>query len=332
MQLLYKLYFLPVFMLRIWKAWRKQKRFIKDFIEPILSQPEAAKLPAADAKKIRSYYGLGQAIFVEMGFEMLHPQPLKTSEKHALSYYAALTGLYDDFFDELHLPEQRILDLMQKPESVKAENPQEYLFLQFYRAALSNRPASQEFNQRFYRVYQAQLKSKEQENSNLSQQEIKAITFLKGGQSLLFYRSVLEAPISQEQEIFYQKLGGLFQLESDIFDIYKDRENQIATLATHCKSMASLKEQFAAFHRETLELLQNLDISQNKKREFSLFIKLILSLGYTCLDQLESLEQSSNNRFELIQYSRKQLICDMDLLKNQLKTLSHYFSKEPKKL
>ncbi|MFO7719901.1 MAG: hypothetical protein R6W85_05600, partial [Gillisia sp.] len=49
---------------------------------------------------------------------------------------------------------------------------------------------------------------------------------------------------------------------------------------------------------------------------------------FVCLDQFEKLEITTGNKFQIEHYSRKQLICDMQRPKNQLKAL-HYFIENP---
>ena len=58
------------------------------------------------------------------------------------------------------------------------------------------------------------------------------------------------------------------------------------------------------------------------------FLKII-SLGiarvYVCLDQFEVLQFKNNGQFDVASYRRKELICDMQKPKNQLKTIQYYF-------
>ena len=84
------------------------------------------------------------------------------------------------------------------------------------------------------------------------------------------------------------------------------------------------------------ELLQELlstysliayDIGFPKKnvRKFLSMLSLgIFSRAFVCLDQLEKNETTTNNIFSVHQYSRKQLICDMDTVSNKLNSASYH--------
>ena len=50
----------------------------------------------------------------------------------------------------------------------------------------------------------------------------------------------------------------------------------------------------------------------------------IFSRCLVCLDQLEKLEKRSGGVFKLSEYSRKDLICDMDNIGNKFKSLGYH--------
>jgi len=58
------------------------------------------------------------------------------------------------------------------------------------------------------------------------------ITYFKGSVSLLFYHSALDEAVPESEEKMLCALGQLLQLVNDIFDVYKDRQNNIKTLVT----------------------------------------------------------------------------------------------------
>ena len=174
-------------------------------------------------------------------------------------------------------------------------------------------------------VYKAQLESKKQTQAFITKKEIQDITFYKGGSSLLFYRTAfLPKPSADEEKLVYN-LGSLMQLSNDIFDVYKDRENGIKTLITEAAHIQParelLKQQLSTYYRSAYDM-------GFPKKNVTAFLS-ILSLGifsraFVCLDQLEKNEVLTGNKFSVQLYSRKQLICDMDGLRNKLRSARYH--------
>ena len=81
--------------------------------------------------------------------------------------------------------------------------------------------------QQIYKVFQAQLLSKQQDVPGLSTEMIKDITIRKGAESLLYYRTAFNHPPRNGEEKMLYCLGGLMQLSNDIFDVYKDYKSEV---------------------------------------------------------------------------------------------------------
>lgn len=309
------------------KSLLVQRRFIRKHIDPIIKDVQKdhdSSLTSRDFKKIRRYYGYAVPAILGGSFCILRDKPLTQRERFALTYLGALTGLYDDFFDEMNTSENHIIELTTNPNENIAQNSHELLFIRFYKKALENSPDPKLVKERFLEVFEAQTLSKKQKNSNISQEEISYITFLKGGVSLLFYRSVLDKYADKNEENMLYALGKILQLENDIFDIYKDSRNNINTLATIARRINNLRETYNKLQKKTFILLSRTNFPQKNKLFFMRFICLITFRGLVCLDSLERNEKMSNNIFSVIDYSRKQLICDMEKIKNIIKLIKYF--------
>jgi hypothetical protein len=68
-----------------------------------------------------------------------------------------------------------------------------------------------------------------------------------------------------------------------------------------------------------------LSIHKNKKNDFLQLQNLLLSVGNVAIEQLENLPTNSDY-FLPSNYTRKQLVCDMELWSNRKKWF-YYFSK-----
>jgi hypothetical protein len=175
------------------------------------------------------------------------------------------------------------------------------------------------------KVYEAQVNSKKQQDPGCSLSLIHDTTFFKGGTSLLFYRTAFQpSPSESETDLLY-KLGGIMQLANDIFDVYKDRENGTRTLVTEAEHIDDitnlLTSQLAGCIKQSVETGFP---AKNIKQFLSILSIGIFSRALVCLEQLKGLEASTGNRFQVHQYTRKQLICDMDTLRNILRSATYH--------
>jgi len=317
----------PGIFLRTFNALRIQRKFIKTSLDPLLKKFREGQNPGltnSDIKKIKHYYGYAVPAILGEGFCILRGEPMTYNERMALTCLGALTGLYDDFFDKLDTSASHILELTTDPNENNAHNIHELVFVKFYKIALDHCPDSKLIKQRFIEVYEAQLLSKRQKNNHLSQGEIRSITFAKGGASLLFYRNALPGQMDENERNLLYTLGGLMQLENDIFDIHKDHQDNVDTLATATKNIAELRKEYFKLYREILNLLHQTHFAQNNKLTFLRFINLIIFRGLVCLDCLERNEANTNGIFVIEHYERKQLICDMEKIKNLFKLFQYY--------
>lgn len=311
----------------------RQKKFIRKNINPMLAAAKRAadgSLDESDIKKITGYYGLAVPAVLGEAFCALRGEPMTTTERSASTHQGAMTGLGDDFFDRQRLPEQGVKDFIEKPEQFAGNTASEKLFLDFYKNALINAPDAGKVKEQILRVFLAQLLSKQQDGEGATYEFLKDITLRKGGESLLYYRTAFAHPLQQGEEQMLYSLGGLMQLSNDIFDIYKDRQSGVSTLATTTLQIQELRTYYSALLRLGTHAAYRSGYPKNNVRRFLNLLNLgIFSRCYVCLDQLERNEKKTGGIFKIRAYSRKQLICDMDKAGNKFRSLG-YLLKVPK--
>ena len=311
----------------ILKKLSTQRSFLQKNIQPILSDAEKqndGSLDAADFSKINDYYGLAVPAILGEAFCALHNKTMSADERIASTSQGAMTGLFDDFFDKQYLSDDMIEDML-NDKDVPGKKSNEKLFDVFYKNALKHVPDKKKMQEALTEVYQAQLESKKQTQDSISEKEIQSITFYKGGTSLLFYRTAfLPVPSIEEEKLIYN-LGSLMQLANDIFDVYKDRENKIKTLVTETKHIATVRELFQELLSTYYLVAYDIGFPKKNVRKFLSILSLgIFSRAFVCLDQLEKNEATTNHVFSVHQYSRKELICDMDTVSNKLNSTSYH--------
>lgn len=312
-----------------------QKKFIRKHISPMLTAAEKSadgSLDERDIEKITGYYGLAVPAVLGEAFCALRGERMTTKERMASTNQGAMTGLGDDFFDRQRLSDQGVKDFIENPEQFTGNTASEKLFLNFYKQALINAPDAGKVKEQILRVFQAQLLSKQQDGDSATYEMLKDITMRKGGESLLYYRTAFEHPMQKGEEKMLYCLGGLMQLSNDIFDIYKDRQSGVSTLATTTKHIAELRTYYAALLKlGTLAAYRSGYPKNNVSRFLNLLNLGIFSRCFVCLDQLAKNEKKTNAVFMLRSYSRKQLVCDMDKFGNQLKSVG-YLLKQTKQV
>jgi hypothetical protein len=283
-------------------------------------------LDELDFKKMTDYYGLAVPVMIGESFCKLRGEKMSIKERLALTYLGGLTGLFDDFFDRKDLSENHIKCLLTQPLEMEGQNSNEKLILKFYLKSLMNSSDPERLKSYSLEIFKAQLLSKKQLNSHVSVTEIKDITFQKGGYSVLFYRSSFEEEITDtEKELFYI-LGGIWQIENDLLDVYKDFKAGIKTLVTTETNIGNIRTIYIQQLNQLVKLVQLTNYPVSNKKKFLEKIILFICIGFVALDVLEKNEKKTNNIFQLEKYERKNLICDLEKPANILKTI-HYFLK-----
>jgi hypothetical protein len=196
--------------------------------------------------------------------------------------------------------------------------------LTFYKKALEYTIDVPLIKRLFNKVSDAQAFSLKQKEPNVDKNTIEEATYFKAGISLVFYRNVLDGEPTKEEEEMIYRLGGLMQIENDIFDVYKDSQESISTLATIETKISNLRECYRAMTNEIFDLVRRTQSHPKNKRRFIRYISLVLFPGNVCLDCLERNEKSTNNFFLLNKYKRKDLICDMEKFANMLRVVRYY--------
>jgi len=241
-----------------------------------------------------------------------------------MTYLGAITGLFDDFFDKKKMSESYIKNLINNPQDEVGNDSNERLFINFYKKALENSVDINLVKNYFLKVFEAQIISKNQMHQDIKQDEIKNITYQKGGISILFYRSPFSEYLNKEEETMIYKLGSLGQFENDIFDIYKDYKDGIKTLATTETKINNLRKIYKSLMKEIFYLVHKTSYPIKNKIKFLRFISLIICRGIVCLDFLEKNEKLTNKVFTIEDYERKDLICNMENPKHVLKLFNYY--------
>ena len=304
-----------------------QRKFIKKTLAVDIAESKKTNdntLDDQDYKKITDYYGYAVPAILGESYCILRGKKMSLKERYAITYLGGLTGLFDDFFDKKNLPENYIKNLINKPNNLVSKNSNERLFNKFYKKALENSADANLVKSYFFKVLEAQILSKKQICPEIKQDETRRITLLKGGISILFYRSNFSEYMCEEEKMMLYKLGGIGQLENDIFDVYEDYKDGTRTLVTTEKKINNLRETYISLIKDVFELVNKTNYPVKNKKAFLRIVSLVICRGFVCLDKLEKNEKLTDNHFSIENYKRKDLICDMSKPMNFLKAINYY--------
>ncbi len=308
---------------------KKQKLFLQKNIQPQLEAAQNTNdgsLDATDFKKITDYYGLSVPAILGEAICVLRGSAMTLKERMVLTYLGSTTGLFDDFFDKHDITDEKVRIFMEQPQTLVGESSAERLFLKFYKKALTYAESPDLMIHYLRKVYQAQIDSKKQAVPGLAEKEILDITLNKGGVSVLFYRSVMSFPFQPGEEEALYKMGGLMQFGNDIFDVYKDSLHKIRTPMTTAQKVNDVRNVFRSVMNDSFNSFYQINFPQKNIKKFLRLISMSLcSRCFVCLDQLESKEVLTNGTFSPHQYTRKDLVCDMDRAVNKRRTISYFF-------
>ncbi len=303
----------------------RQRQFIQKYIVPELEPYRAAEdksLTEKDFRKITSYYGFGVPAVLGEAICTLRGIPMSFDERMASTSQGAITGLFDDFFDEWGMPEEKLIQLVNHPEHYPAENANQELFIKYYIRSLDLCQHPYQVKASLMDVLHAQTASLKQAGSKyLNTEELTYITKHKGGHSLLFYRHIFDHDLEEAERTCLFTLGAALQLVNDCFDVYKDHQAAIQTLVTRANHISTVRNQYHQWINDFFAQARALDYPKEQKEQFIRMISLGVRRADVCLQQLERLEALTKDSFCVDQYERKQLIVDMDTLKNILKSV-----------
>jgi hypothetical protein len=320
--------YFPFIYLRLISNLRVQKKFLSDRFKSSLLKYEHANdgsLKEKDFKKIYGYYGLAVPAILGESFAILHGKSLDDNERMVLTSQGIITGLFDDFIDDSNLTDDYISNLVNHPETVKPSNHNEKLWLKYYLQSLNMAKLSKENKDQAIKVMHDQFDSKEQQNWGIEYERLWKITQNKGGNSVLYFRFGLdEKPDRSEIKALFQ-LGVVMQLENDIFDVYKDLKSNIITIPNSITVISDLRSLFKKQIELFIEYSFKMNFESKNVVRFLDMIMPVINRGFVCIDQFEKLEVNNNGVFEPKNYTRKQLICDMEKPVNILNTLIYTY-------
>ena len=274
-------------------------------------------------EKIVKRYSIQQH-FINDSFSSLFGRNNIEKEKERNLLYFIMVSVYDDFFDDKTLTIEQIDSIFYHPETFNPQTFFEKVFIYTHTRLLNDVADKAQYFKDFEGLHIAQKDSLEQFNPNVTDEALLSITTRKGGYCLLMCRHYLDTPYLPEADASWYALGGVIQLTNDLYDIYKDMQEGIITLAIRAKQYEAIYALYDS-HAEALnETIRQLPVTKNRKSDLSIILNVIAAFGYVALDNLKRLQANNSNNSILPAFdtlARKELIIDMEKNSNRFKLL-----------
>lgn len=191
--------------------------------------------------------------------------------------------------------------IFSKSKEAREEADKLYAFLQKIDFSLGDENILQ-------KMKEIQLQSNLQKVDKLEIEQLKKITFNKGGYSFLFFSLILEYKLNENERELVYSFGAISQLIDDLLDYYEDKMDGVETLA----NKLGLEELELLYQEMQIDFLKKA-YKVNQYFNFQFFNKLITSIG---MMQIENLKNNKKQNVEFCEANRSKYILDMEKISN----------------
>jgi hypothetical protein len=275
-------------------------------------------------KKIKKFQGIQQYI-INDSFAKFENRTTNTKERENNKLYFVLASLYDDLMDENIVSQVVLNEMFLNPAQAKPGSFSETVLIDTHLKLLSLVHHKEAYQKVLNSIHQAQIDSIEQLNSDISLDRILSITERKGGYSLLMCRHYIEMSNNENIDNCWYQLGGMIQMTNDLYDIYKDTVAGIHTFANTQNKFDKIRDQYVSQIHKYKISVEKLDYDDSKKLTFQIKLSLIPALGYVALENLKHLQGKNERLNPFKAYPRKDLIIDMEKIKNIVKLIKYSY-------
>ena len=244
---------------------------------------------------------------------------LSEAERKRTSLLGILTPVGDDLFDVDKLDTESIKHIALNPENYSPELFTAKVAKEIQSYELKHVLHKKEYLEASKNVVEIQIETILQTNPQITIKEIERITIAKGGWSITFYHQALDEIADEKLKDVLLIAGGLFQLGNDVFDCYKDVQDNINTLVTRCDDFFEFRNEFIERVRTMNTGIMNLPYPEKNKKEFCIVMNSINARSLVAIDRFICLQKKTGAKISWNSVDRKYLICDMEKPANVLR-------------
>jgi hypothetical protein len=276
-----------------------------------LEERFGGRLDEPTFKKIVNSYAIYNPMLCD-AFTLLHGRLTNREERIRMLHYFICSSLFDNFCDRNELNPEELKWISFEPETYPSGNFDEKLFLHshlFLKGYVKNQPLYEEVSRQLFTAQQDSLRQFDKE---ITEEEMEAITFAKGGYSVLLCPFYLEVNTSPTERQCWYRIGSIIQLTNDLYDIYKDLQDGSHTLANRMINAYTFSHFFLELVRDMKKEIALLPYDRTVKQSFTISMMGICAFGWIALHQLKLIQGDSLTLPALVSLPRKKLIVDME--------------------
>lgn len=276
------------------------------------SLPVKSSLQEMISARVKQY--IPPFLLIEYYYSRVSDQLMSSAMRHKSMVMNGLTPLFDDLVDEQSWETEALKQVFIAPGHQHLNGKAlvcRYLFQQ----------GGFVWNAYWEDVFQAQIESKKQLGiSSISIKELTDITFQKGAASVILgWHIIGEEWGGEAMKNLAGRFGAYAQLVNDIFDVWKDREAGVQTLATTLNNMNVLAKLHQEWQHEVVAAISHLNISSTRKQRLSGSLVPLFCLADLAIERLLKLQIKTGEGFQINNCTRKELVCDMAEWSNRLR-------------
>jgi hypothetical protein len=266
-------------------------------------------------KKIVNSYAIYNPMLCD-AFALLHGRVTNREERIRMLHYFICSSLFDNFYDRKELTSEEIRAISFNPVTYHSRGFDEKIFLHSHVLLKNYVRDQQNYEVVTQQLFKAQQDSMKQFGDTITDEEIKKVTFAKGGYSVLLCSFYLENDASAEEQQCWYRIGSIIQLTNDLFDIYKDLQDGSHTLATRMTNANAFNQFFMELVDQLKEEIRVLPYNSAVKRDFTMSMMGICAFGWIALAQLRTIQGDRFSLPKLASFPRKDLVIDMEKPEN----------------
>lgn len=293
----------------------------------VCSPPPLPSGGAGGGANRRRHYLFG-TMFLGAVFGRIRGRALDVAEMKRFANLAALAGYFDDLVEVAPPPAPPPAGRGRGPETYGRAADPSGLAIRLLQQAYTDVPAhhAEAFREDLLCVFQVETEGRQRKLPAPTEAEISRLTAEKGGCSVLLFRHLLadELSAAEHQAIF--EFGHFMQLCDDTFDLWHDRQNGTATLATVWTEQGDLGRLEACFEQQAArvgEAIRQIGISAGRRETAIQTVFFLVAVTRVCLRHYRCLQKKHGT---LPLENRRQMVVDMARWKFQLRVVAELFA------
>lgn len=256
-------------------------RKAKKLVEEITSSFDLDAIPQIPSNaKLKMQWYMAEFIYTCENFNRLSGLKSTPPQKKSYLLSGALVAMCDMVIDDIVIDVDRVKLLKRPTADFVCRDQVEELYLACYHTFIDS--LHEDVKERTIEYYEllfdAQVRSKRQFDSNLTLEEVDQICKDKCGYSMLFLRAMVDGHISELEVETWFELGAFIQYCNDAQDLHKDLINKMRTFASIRSDLQTVTHDLDVQKSIAFSLIKKTPFSKKKKDDFLLALH-VMHLG-----------------------------------------------------